>query len=401
MSAGRGQQSASEYTLADYRHASRTFVSDQFANAPKFKWLFHVYFSINQNLVTNSGQRVFPETKNYGLMVKSADLPKFQVTLQELNQYNRKRYIQQKINYEPVRISFHDDNDNTIRNLWFTYYNYYFFDPAQPNQSFSTNNPNVDVSKAVALNRKNVYQNEINPSDLRWGYSGDINNSYFTNKQSFFNHISIFGFNQHHFAQYQLINPIIENFSHDSYNYAEGTGTMENQMTLRYESVKYYQGDLNGLTPDQIVARFGEDANYELDPSPITIPGAEQLVMTPGGYRTGGQKSDLANSNLAINYDSEYSAIQRARLDPQKYRSPLIRTIIPGFGPNPSQNRNNTVIPATGAQNNTLSQVQNSTGVPNQQPSNTATDEVQTDKMKKLQAPEVPDITRQIWINSA
>jgi hypothetical protein len=54
-----------------------------------------------------------------------------------MNQYNRKRIVQTKIKYDPIDISFHDDNGSgvgtanlggTVRALWKAYYNYYYFD---------------------------------------------------------------------------------------------------------------------------------------------------------------------------------------------------------------------------------------------------------------------------------
>ena len=63
--------------LADFRHASRTFVDDSFRLAPKAKFLFHVACTYG-NLALKS----FPSFENRpkleaGLLVKSADLPKF------------------------------------------------------------------------------------------------------------------------------------------------------------------------------------------------------------------------------------------------------------------------------------------------------------------------------------
>ena len=42
--------------LRDYAHAAKTFIPNGFANAPKFKFLFHVYFDINPeayNVITS------------------------------------------------------------------------------------------------------------------------------------------------------------------------------------------------------------------------------------------------------------------------------------------------------------------------------------------------------------
>lgn len=77
----------SEY-LRDYTHASKTFRSNGYAFAPKFKFLFHVYFDVNYDLIGDSFQ--FPNgTKNFfGLAVKTVQLPKYTFDLHNMNQYN-------------------------------------------------------------------------------------------------------------------------------------------------------------------------------------------------------------------------------------------------------------------------------------------------------------------------
>lgn len=281
--------------LKDYKHASKTFTTNAYQNTPKFKWLFHVYFEAN----AENGS-VYPfcaDLPNYGLMVKSIDLPKFNIPVTEMNQYNRKRLVQTKINYEPTRITFHDDNNNQVRNLWYSYYSYYYSDPSQP---LSSNTPG---DAASALNNRNIYDKDVS-SQLNWGYQGEISSSNLTTgraqKVPFFKSIKIYGFNQHNFALYELINPIISDFSHDTYNYNETTGTMENTMTIKYESVKYYQGALNGEDPNKFVAKFAEQGTYDTEISPLSRPGTTRSIMGQGGLVDAGQgiMADLANGNI-------------------------------------------------------------------------------------------------------
>ena len=66
-----------------------------------------------------------------GLVVKNVQLPSYEMSVNELNQYNRKRLVQTKINYQPVEITFHDDGSDLIRNMWYSYYSYYYKDPTQ------------------------------------------------------------------------------------------------------------------------------------------------------------------------------------------------------------------------------------------------------------------------------
>lgn len=282
--------------LRDFTHASNIFVTNAYGNSPKYKWLFHVYFEINKPQVANAWDemsqqqigRIFPSTSNPGLLVKSIDLPKYSVGLQEMNQYNRKRYVQTKINYDPVRITFHDDNDNQIRQLWHTYYSYYYNDPSQPWASSGTRYDRyADTRSSAALNLPNTY--DPRPLNTDWGYSAEfsrgnssISNGY-TFKTPFFKSIKIYGFNQHNFALYVLHNPIIESFQHDNYNYYDTRGIMENSMQIRYESVKYYDGAINGRDPGAIVMGFGEENVYDRTLSPISRPGSNTTILGQGG----------------------------------------------------------------------------------------------------------------------
>ena len=95
--------------LRDYRHASKTFRTNGYENSPRFKFLFHVYFNLNDSIpaLRNGPQAVFGnnDTSTIGLLVKNIDLPKYQIDTEVLNQYNRKRIIQKKINYIAVSIN--------------------------------------------------------------------------------------------------------------------------------------------------------------------------------------------------------------------------------------------------------------------------------------------------------
>jgi len=129
---------ASGAYLRDYRHANKIFGTSSFALAPKFKFLFHTVFEINPSVYNPS------TTTNFSVLVKTIKLPSFQIKTQEYNQYNRKRIIQTKINYEPVGITFHDDNSNSITKMWRSYYSYYYKDTT--NLNVLRGNRGTDVS---------------------------------------------------------------------------------------------------------------------------------------------------------------------------------------------------------------------------------------------------------------
>lgn len=299
----------SEY-LRDYTHASKTFRTNSYQYSPKLKFLFHVYFDINE--------AVYPikqnDTNNLSLTVKNVQLPTYNFDTHVMNQYNRKRIVQTKIKYDPIQIAFHDDNLNLVRNMWFNYYAYYYNDPVKPfklTSGRSTTTPlmnsNNNNGQGDNYNERNLYEPSIT-GDNGWGYIGETDRSIKPSgypeqgniKIPFFRNITIFGFNQHNFVAYTLINPIITRFAHDSYNYADGGGVMENNMTIDYETVKYFDGAINGKKPGDIVTGFGNEGTYDRTPSPISKPGSQATILGQGGLveASSGIMKDLTDGNF-------------------------------------------------------------------------------------------------------
>jgi len=298
----------SEY-LRDYVHASKTFRTNSYQYAPKLKFLFHTYFKIN----TLAYGKNVSTGDNFGLLVKDVKLPSFSFNTFQLNQYNRKRIVQTKIKYDPVTINFHDDNGNLMRHLWQAYYNYYYSDGTIPKVVFAGARGGLPETQAGAggqattaslanYNERNLYNDSIT-GNSDWGYntSAAVQNSNGENvKPAFFENITIFGFNQHNFTAYTLINPIITSFNHDTYNYGENGGIMQNSMSLDYETVVYNEGAIDGREPSNIVTGFGLEPNYDTRLSPIAMPGSNRTILGQGGLvdAAGGTLNDLASGNL-------------------------------------------------------------------------------------------------------
>ena len=121
-------------TLRDYQHASRTFRDGNYRLAPKHKFLFYVVF----NLSPTAAAIVKDETKReISMLVKSADLPAYSFDITTMNQYNRHRNIQSKLNFNPLNIRLHDDQADISRNLWYAYMDYYYTDQAYENYAKS------------------------------------------------------------------------------------------------------------------------------------------------------------------------------------------------------------------------------------------------------------------------
>lgn len=309
--------------LKDYEHASKTFRSNGYQLAPRQKFLFHVYFNINTTEIREL-RNVFDDgdRTEIGLLVKSVELPSYEFEVDTLNQYNRKRLVQNKINYRPITITMHDDGSDLARNLWYNYFSYYYKDPSQRYFSPSASNGSLaasgdgDGTTKYAYNYKDTYSDSRTSSD--WGFVGESYsdstaqpnpNSISRGKPPFFRDITIYGFNQHRFAAYVLVNPLITQFQHDTYDYSEDNGMMQNQMTVAYETVKYYEGALSG-SPDKNVPGFASPSHYDLVKSGLARPGSTASILGQGGLvdTVGGIVSDLQSGSLA----GVIGAIQKA-----------------------------------------------------------------------------------------
>ena len=326
--------------LRDYRHASKTFRTNGYENAPRLKFLFHVYFNLNDSIpaLRNGPQAVFGnnDTSTIGLLVKTVDLPKFQIETDTLNQYNRKRIIQKKISYDPVRVTLHDDGGDLSRTLWYNYYAYYYKDPSQPYRGQSAMNGALGVNSnrtaGFGYNVRDIYAQDRFVND--WGFIGEsyqdsANSTAGANgtggKPAFFRDISIYGFNQHKFVEYVLINPMITAWNHDQYAYSEGDGVMENTMTIQYETVKYYSGAIGAVRSDTNVQGFASPEHYDQGPSPLGRPGGTRSILGQGGLLDAGIGiyEDLQTGSVS----SLIGAAQKAGTAYQTFKGRNLRAI--------------------------------------------------------------------------
>src|SRR5574343_1555458 len=148
--------------LRDYQDAARTFLPGNYARIPKFKSWFHVYFELNSGVAANirgslgklnggpnSRFNWFTQAGDeevLGILVKNIRLPSFKFDTKAHNQYNRKNIVLNKINYDPIEITFHDDMSNIVRDFWYGYYQYYNQDPRYAHKSgYSGMNQGVKI----------------------------------------------------------------------------------------------------------------------------------------------------------------------------------------------------------------------------------------------------------------
>jgi hypothetical protein len=286
---------AGSNSLRDYTHASKVFRTNAYELKPRFKFLFHVVFTLNLDQIPAlRNSKIFgaSEIYNLSLAVKTIDLPKYRVDSHTLNQYNRKRVVQTKINYEPVAVTFHDDGGDNIRELWYQYYSYYYKDPSQQYGNTPTTNGSIGQvqtkQNGMSYNNRDIYEQNRAGNVNDWGYIGENfmdGTSAASGKPPFFKDIQIYGFDQHKYARYILINPLITSWSHDQYDYSQSNGVMQNAMTISYETVKYYSGALG--KPDANV-NWPDTAHYDNTPSALARAGSTATIFGQGGLLSTG-----------------------------------------------------------------------------------------------------------------
>lgn len=247
--------------VADFRHAARLFQDNEFRLAPKSKFNYHVSFDINTQAL-KSLNFTFQHRNEINMLVKKCDLPKFTIDTETLNQYNRKKVVQTKVNYTPVNITFHDDRLGVTRQLWENYFAYYYADP-------------TTAKSQTAYHRTAM----ANGSYSRRPYGFDNNSTI-----PFFNKITIYQMANKQYASYTLVNPLITAWNHDSLDYGT-SAPAEQSMTLAYEAVYYGTGIVNTAAGDP--PGFGID-HYDTIPSPLTLAGGgARSIFGPAGVLAG------------------------------------------------------------------------------------------------------------------
>jgi hypothetical protein len=270
------------------------YLDDTYALAPKNSWIFYVVFSINPMAI--SEVQWINQNRDYeaGMLVKSCDLPKFKIATETINQYNRKTLVQQKITYEPISISFHDDMSNVTNSLWVNYFRYYYRDTWW-GQSVRTGSSLTAGQRPAAFQNNWKYSPEIGIKDPlgRGGINGKFG---LNNNQSvpFFNAITIYQLNAKRFTSYVLVNPLLESWEHDQLDQNQGSKFAQSRCSVGYESVFYGEGRVARDNP-QGFATF----HYDLSPSPLSLAGGgNNSLFGPGGIVQGAEDLFGATNKL-------------------------------------------------------------------------------------------------------
>jgi len=237
------QSIAPDQNIRDFQHASRTFIDSLYRLSPKLSTLFHVFIDLNEIVQTDQISQI-----EIGLMAKQIQLPRFNVQTKTHNSYNRKMVQQERINYDPVGITFHDDSADQVVNFWKNYYQYYYRD-----------------SDYLANEETYRYDSKYQQRQQQaWGYSPVKNDG----NQNYIKAIRIYSLHQKRFTSYNLIRPTITSFAHGQL-VAGDYAPLEHTMQVQYEAMLYDSGPVSS----GVVQGF-DVIHYDKTPSPLRNAGA-------------------------------------------------------------------------------------------------------------------------------
>lgn len=256
--------------LGDFQHAARLYNSNSFRLAPKVKFLYHVVFNINPLAIRLTQYDTQKHNTAVNMLVKSVDLPKFKVEVDSPVQYNRKKKVQTRMDFDPINLVFHDDNTGLTTEMWRLYYGYYFAD-----------------GKSANAYPRNTYQSPA-LNVFRYGLDNDSSVPFFTS-------ITIYQMARHYYQSYMLVNPIVNSWQHDNLNNEE-SGPVQSTMQISYESVIYGQGQVSSYTIPGFATEY-----YDKQPSPLSLLGAGTVSLFGQGGIVGGAADvlgDIASGNI-------------------------------------------------------------------------------------------------------
>ena len=253
--------------MKDFRHASRLYIDDNYRLMPKQKFMFHVMIQTDESMMVSPHNP--QEDAQLDMLVKSCDLPRYGMNLEELVQYNKKSYVATRIQYEPVNITFHDDHADTVNAFWKKYYEYHIADSVNAGTTGLTISDTKDNAYDDIRDRRRFSKFGLDTPKKK--------------KKPYLKSIIIFLLHKQRFTSMQLVNPVIGSFAHDTVDNADGAGTLSNVMQIYYETVLYDSGTVNKTDMPGFAT-----LNYDHEPSPLSVlGGGTNSIFGPGGVIDG------------------------------------------------------------------------------------------------------------------
>jgi len=206
--------------LADAKFSPYNFAGDDSGNSKftaevKPKFLFYIQFI---------GYSQYDSLDVPSFRVKRCELPSVNMPIETLNQYNKRRQIYTKREYQPLTMTLHDTNDQVTINLFRRYFRNYFYDGEK-----YTDNSSLDALEYNVLAKYGAWNNK--------GYGLNPDRSNLANPGGyFFKRINIYTFLDQQIIQYALIHPMFASVRFDDVE-SSSSEHREITFTVDYEDL--------------------------------------------------------------------------------------------------------------------------------------------------------------------
>lgn len=263
--------------LRSPRIAQRVFGLDNpgqlVRSVPRTKFMFKVEFDLSAGGAdmlnqVNLNSPYNPES--IAFKVKQIDKPRVNLTTVELNQYNKKKLIYTKTDYNDASIKIYDTVDNSLLSLWVNYFTYYVGDSRKKDD---------DAYSQSAVNSEFL-------DETGWGIRP------LSEVPQFFNSITVYAFFAQTYTSFRYINPRITSIDWQQKDYTS-SDPEEVTVNFKYEAIVY---EAFGEPSSDIDTGFIESDMIDIPGPPLSLPTQLKPRLFNNQIATFNQQEQLTSS---------------------------------------------------------------------------------------------------------
>lgn len=301
---------------------------------PRRKFTYLVEFRINplalqaEHMQTNVLQ--YLKNGRFYASLRSIEHPKVTFKTETLRSYNKYVKVKTATEFQPVTMTFHDDNSSLVMALWKEYMSFY--------------SHAGDIGRGTIANPQSSQSNEFRSGNALTGEeirsSMDLHPSVGmtlrpNSKRHFFDEIVIYdlGADPDSVNVYYFVNPVVTGMSQDGLDYFDRSGFVGVTWNLEYENY-YYNVGVNSSGIREVIESvlgFAPDAPaFRVDGhAQMNAPSLSDRVSIPVDDVSKGPSATLFDNPVDIPPNISTASIQSEQLLPLPGDSSLIRTEFP------------------------------------------------------------------------
>ncbi len=232
-------------------------ISTGLGGLPRYKFMYYARFVPSAEALNlyNNLKDLGRWENGISFKIRTIDKPNVDLNIQQLNQYNRKRYAYTKVEYKPVKVKIYDTSNDIPLELWRRYFTYYFGDSREKGQNISQSSSNYNQQPVTGSYSY----------DTGWGFSP------ISERLNFFDRIELYAIFGRRYTQINYINPKISDINWGTYE-SDSSDLADLDMTLNYEALEY-------LKPGQFITPIlASQLGFDIEP-PAEIPGISAPII--------------------------------------------------------------------------------------------------------------------------